>query len=211
MHTNVCRICTVNSLALGLHDHWLWRFRKLTSCKLTLEPCEVSYNCIVLASHMLVPVHLACRVVCSWKQIGLFVTVDAWVAWSCKVQLQRSRGLTGIWWQWCKLARITVPIKTLQALFVVIGQPCVCVVFLGLEFALVQYVAPAVLPQLAPQGGMRLGSRQQRHNGLGILALPAACCARSAYMSMSAGLLFHLLSWPHPKLTNCVPINSRTL
>ena len=49
-----------------------------TSCKLTQEPCEVSYNySVVLASHMLVLLHLACRVVCSWKQIGLFATVDA--------------------------------------------------------------------------------------------------------------------------------------
>ena len=86
-----------------------------------------------------------------------------------------------------------------------------CVVFPGLEFAHVQYIAPAVLPQPVPQGGMRLGSRQQRHIGLGILALPAACCAGSAYMSMSAGLLFNLLAWPHPKLANCVTINSRTL
>ena len=38
-----------------------------TSCKLTLEPCEVIYNCLVLASHMLVLLHLVCRVVCSWK------------------------------------------------------------------------------------------------------------------------------------------------
>ena len=42
-----------------------------TSRKLTQEPREVSHYCIVLASRVLVLVHLSCRVVCSWKQIGL--------------------------------------------------------------------------------------------------------------------------------------------
>ena len=37
--------------------------------------------------HMLVRLHMACRAVCSWMQIGLFATVDAdaWYVGSAKL------------------------------------------------------------------------------------------------------------------------------